>query len=116
VTFLREKPFKKWANHAYCIQAEIGNNLSLNLQTPTLCINGSMVSVYFSFFGFDFSLSYSYRTDHAGLLLHISLPFAFFHFNIYNTNHWDHEEGRWKTKVDYDKELVKWKKKQRAKK
>jgi hypothetical protein len=111
--FLREDIFKKWKDHGYCIQAEIRNGFTFNLQTPTLCINDMGVSFFFAFFGFDVELKWSCRCDHAGPSFDLSLPFAFIHLNIYNTNHWNYEEGRWNTKADYEKEIEAMNKKKR---
>lgn len=44
---------------------------------------------------FEVQFALSVRTDHAGLTLVIGLFGRSFHFNFYDTRHWDFEKGTW---------------------
>jgi hypothetical protein len=46
---------------------------------------------------FNFSFSWSRKTDHAGPELLIELPKFYFCFKIYDIRHWDYENDKYET-------------------
>jgi hypothetical protein len=100
-----ERPFKRWKNKAFCLQAYLSKpslrSLMLNIGFFTY---NYWFKIQFDFFGlFEFYFQLSRRCDHAGFLFDITVLGAASHFNIYDCRHWDEEKEKWQEKNKLNK-------------
>lgn len=83
VRFFIENPYSDFFKNCRCWSKKITKHKAWELQT------------YRTNTIIEFELELSHRRDHAGF----RIGFGFFSFNItfqiYDTRHWDYENGRW---------------------